>query len=94
MTSSCNGDTTKCIAFGPGRDMFESMEIIAQKQYQAALDCQKNISDFLHGSVTYRHAFVNMANRSVQLENGTTVKTCKAALGYGFLAGTTDGPGA
>ncbi len=29
-----------------------------------------------------------------QLENGTEVQTCPAALGYSFAAGTTDGPGA
>lgn len=29
-----------------------------------------------------------------ELPNGTEVQTCPAALGYGFAAGTTDGPGA
>ena len=29
-----------------------------------------------------------------QLEDGTEVQTCPAALGYSFAAGTTDGPGA
>jgi len=49
--------------------------------------------DFLHGPVQFRHAFVNMANLTVVLDNGDTVRTCPAALGYAFAAGTTDGPG-
>lgn len=35
-----------------------------------------------------------MSNFTFPLANGTTVRTCPAALGYSFAAGTTDGPGA
>jgi neutral ceramidase len=31
VTSTCNGDATTCIAFGPGGNMFESTRIIAGK---------------------------------------------------------------
>jgi len=34
-----------------------------------------------------------MTNYEVKLDNGSTATTCKAALGYSFAAGTTDGPG-
>jgi neutral ceramidase len=35
-----------------------------------------------------------MSNFSFPLENGSYVRTCPAALGYSFAAGTSDGPGA
>lgn len=40
------------------------------------------------------HAFHNMSNFHFELSNGTEVRTCPAALGYSFAAGTSDGPGA
>ena len=36
-TSSCNGWTQLCRASGPGKDMFESTEIIGRKQFEMAL---------------------------------------------------------
>jgi len=36
---------------------------------------------------------VDMSSYQVTLNNGSTVSTCKPALGYSFAAGTTDGPG-
>jgi neutral ceramidase len=39
------------------------------------------------------HFFQDMRYFEFQLANGTAVQTCPAALGYGFAAGTTDGPG-
>merc|ERR1719419_135464 len=34
-----------------------------------------------------------MTQYEVKLADGSTVTTCKPALGYSFAAGTTDGPG-
>ncbi|KAF2223987.1 Neutral/alkaline nonlysosomal ceramidase [Elsinoe ampelina] len=49
----------------------------------------------LEGStVKSLHVFVDMSSKRFVLPNGTEVKTCPAALGYSFAAGTTDGPGA
>ncbi|KAF3920406.1 hypothetical protein ABW20_dc0103595 [Dactylellina cionopaga] len=45
-------------------------------------------------SVKSFHTFVDLSKYSFKHPNGTTVKTCPAALGYSFAAGTTDGPGA
>ena len=45
------------------------------------------------GPVEYIHQWVDMTSYPVQLANGSLAKTCKAALGYSFAAGTTDGPG-
>ncbi|KAF7317824.1 hypothetical protein MKEN_00870300 [Mycena kentingensis (nom. inval.)] len=46
------------------------------------------------GAVRSVHAYVDMAQHEFVLPNGTTVRTCPAALGYSFAGGTTDGPGA
>ena len=48
----------------------------------------------VEGSVGSIHQWIDMTNREVTLDDGTTAKTCKPALGYSFAAGTTDGPGA
>jgi neutral ceramidase len=45
------------------------------------------------GPVDFIHQWINMTNYVVQLANGSLATTCKAALGYSFAAGTTDGPG-
>lgn len=83
-----------CMASGPGKDMFESTKIIGRKQFEVAVSLlEKNDTAKLKGGVAYRHAFINMANLSVALENGTVGCTCPAALGYSFAGGTTDGPG-
>lgn len=49
----------------------------------------------MSGKVDYRHVYINFTNIEVGLDaNGNnTIKTCPAALGPGFAAGTTDGPG-
>lgn len=74
--------------------MFESTEIIGRKQFEHGLKLfQDKKSDRLSGEVSFRHSFIDMSNRNVTLKNGTVVKTCPAALGYGFAGGTTDGPG-
>ncbi|KAK0615886.1 Neutral/alkaline nonlysosomal ceramidase [Bombardia bombarda] len=40
------------------------------------------------------HTFHNMSGFSFRLPNGSEARTCPAALGYSFAAGTSDGPGA
>ena len=37
VTSTCQGSSEQCIAFGPGSDMYESTKIIAERQYRKAL---------------------------------------------------------
>ena len=37
-TSICNERTEKCIAFDPGNIMYESSQIIGQRQYEIAKD--------------------------------------------------------
>jgi neutral ceramidase len=95
LHSTCGGRNELCVASGPGSNMQESTEIIGRRQYevaQALLENAMNGDRLLQGPVAFRHAFVDMAHRNVTVDN-VTVHTCPAALGYGFAAGTTDGPG-
>lgn len=171
QTSTCNGSNEKCIAFGPGEDMFESTKIIGAKQTAKALELFDSASKDgvqLRGKIKFIHQHIDITNqyipvyesaqnllsmyeaeakerRAAQLkrkqssqvdrrrffkrqsagatgalsnstaaslpitsryepakiltdEKGNNVgeyfKTCNAALGYSFAAGTTDGPGA
>lgn len=47
----------------------------------------------LKGSVNFVHQYIDMTNQTITRKDGTTVKTCKPAMGYSFAAGTIDGPG-
>ncbi|XP_002733975.1 neutral ceramidase-like, partial [Saccoglossus kowalevskii] len=93
-TSTCNGKTENCVAFGPGEDMRESTHIIGTHQFSNAWDLYHSATKQLSGKVAYRHQYVNMSDYTVYLNSSTKVKTCKPSLGYSFAAGTTDGPGA
>ena len=37
LSSTCNNRSQNCVGFGPGKDMFESTDIIARRQMQGAL---------------------------------------------------------
>ncbi|CAG2107816.1 unnamed protein product [Medioppia subpectinata] len=93
VTSTCNGNVEKCIAFGPGSDMFESTRIIGDRQYRFAKDLYDKASQEVSGPIEYVHQTINMENVTITLPDNTTGKTCKAAMGVSFAAGTTDGPG-
>ncbi|CAG2115002.1 unnamed protein product [Medioppia subpectinata] len=95
ITSTCHGKNEKCVAFGPGKDMFDSTQIIARKQYQKAKELfEGNSQTKLKGPIQYIYQNIDMSNYEVKLSDNKTVKTCKPALGYSFGAGTTDGEGA
>ncbi|CAH1405695.1 unnamed protein product [Nezara viridula] len=98
-TSSCPDKKDKCIAFGPGRDMFESTHIIATRIMESAWDTWKSKGQLLNGKVSVVHQYVDMPSRNVPYRNPKTgevsmVRGCSPAMGYSFAAGTTDGPGA
>lgn len=98
-TSTCNGKCENCIAFGPGTngDMFESTQIIGDKQFQFALGLMKDsvgaAGSAVEGPIDYRYSFVKMSSLNVTLQDGTVKTLCSPAMGYSFAAGTTDGPG-
>jgi len=60
-TSTCNGRNELCVAPGPGKDMFESTEIIASRQAKVALElfeaaeANGTVIDTTNGHVDYRH---------------------------------------
>ena len=76
--------------------MFESAYIIAKKQFDKAnelLHTPTTEQIEISGTIGSVFQWINMTTYEVQLGNNKTVKTCPAAMGYSFAAGTTDGPG-
>ena len=76
--------------------MFESAYIIGKKQFEKAEELLYRATSEqteISGSVGSVFQWINMTTYEVHLENNVTVKTCPAAMGYSFAAGTTDGPG-
>nr|ATP85026.1 neutral ceramidase [Amorphophallus muelleri] len=97
--STCNGKNELCYGRGPGYpDEFESTRIIGERQLKKAVDLFDTASEQIKGKVDYRHTYINFSQLKVTIpsSNGSeqVVKTCPAAMGFAFAAGTTDGPGA
>ncbi|KAL5557771.1 hypothetical protein UlMin_033982 [Ulmus minor] len=93
--SSCNGDNQLCLGRGPGYpDEVLSTKIIGERQFRRAVDLFKSAKEQLTGKIDYRHVYLNFTDIEVELDGNMVGKTCPAALGPGFAAGTTDGPGA
>ena len=63
--STCDGRTEKCIAFGPGNNMYESNTIIGHKQYQAAKNLFENATLYFEKNsiVDFRHIYIDMQVR-------------------------------
>jgi neutral ceramidase len=101
--STCSdGKSQYCHARGPFFRVKDngasSCYEIGKRQFESARRLYDNldkegtsISGF---SVKSFHTFQDMSNYSFPLPNGSYVRTCPAALGYSFAAGTSDGPGA
>ncbi|KAJ7957945.1 neutral ceramidase-like [Quillaja saponaria] len=93
--SSCHGNDLLCVGRGPGYpDEILSTKIIGERQFKTAVDLFSSATEELTGKIDYRHVYLNFTDIEVELDGNKTVKTCPAALGPGFAAGTTDGPGA
>jgi neutral ceramidase len=103
--STCGGRNEDCHGRGPffglddsgtkscfeiGRRQFEG----ARTLYSSLASASKPSNFISGGTVRSLHTFVSLANYTFPHPNGTLVTTCPAALGYGFAAGTSDGPGA
>ncbi|CAI9777933.1 unnamed protein product [Fraxinus pennsylvanica] len=92
--SSCHGNDQLCVGRGPGYpDEILSTKIIGERQFQKAVDLFTSAKEEITGKIDYRLVYLNFTNIEVVLEGNQVVKTCPAALGPGFAAGTTDGPG-
>lgn len=94
--STCGETVQECHGRGPGFRVsdFESNRIIGERQFQGAKTIMSGNRIPVTGAVKSVHAYLNMANHTFTLPNGTTARTCPAAMGYAFAGGTTDGPGA
>lgn len=97
--STCNGKNELCYGRGPGYpDEFESTRIIGERQFIKAVELFDSASELVKGKIDYRQTYLDFSNLEVTLlsSNGSqeSVKTCSAAMGFAFAAGTTDGPGA
>ncbi|KEY65040.1 hypothetical protein S7711_07375 [Stachybotrys chartarum IBT 7711] len=101
--STCSdGQSQKCHGRGPrfresdagASSCFE----IGKRQFQGALGLYRALNGaprrIQPGGVKAIHTFHDMSEFKFALPNGTEVRTCPAALGYSFAAGTSDGPGA
>ena len=102
--SACGGTNEACHGRGPffrekdngAKSCFE----IGRRQYAAAKELYENMSTDpirITGSSGVRsfHVYQDMNGYTFPSPfNSSTLKTCPAALGYSFAAGTTDGPGA
>jgi neutral ceramidase len=100
-TSLCGNKTQPCHGRGPywGRDDAgtASNYEIGRRQYEGARGLWRNQTAFtpIRGKVVKPfHQFVDFSDLEIVLPNGTLARTCPAAMGYSFAAGTTDGPGA
>ncbi|CAE7179605.1 Neutral ceramidase [Pyrenophora teres f. teres] len=97
--STCGGKSQDCHGRGPFYGLndggHKSCYEIGKRQYQGA----KNLLDSapftaISGNVRSFHTFVDFSNFTFTLSNGSVVRTCPAAMGNSFAAGTSDGPGA
>ncbi|CAL7938819.1 unnamed protein product [Xylocopa violacea] len=96
---TCPGKKEMCFASGPGRDMFESTSVIANKIFKESWRLwQYGDTKEVIGPLRVVHRYVNMAEQTAEYYNETTRRTeqvhgCEPAMGYSFAAGTIDGPG-
>ena len=68
---------------------------IGDRQYKKAKELFNTAQESVGEGVDYRHQYLDMQDTVVapEFSGGKEEHTCKAALGYAFGAGTTDGPG-
>jgi neutral ceramidase len=98
--STCGGSNQPCHGRGPYFGLNDggakSCYEIGKRQSDGAMEIFNAESSLtsITGNVRAFHTFVDYSNFTFTLPNGTLVRTCPAALGNGFAAGTTDGPGA
>ncbi|KAF9041756.1 Neutral/alkaline nonlysosomal ceramidase [Hymenopellis radicata] len=94
--STCGGTAQDCHGRGPGFRIsdFESNRIIGEKQYLGARSVMEGTRSPVLGAVRSVHVYMQMANHTFTLPNGTQAQTCPGAMGFSFAGGTTDGPGA
>ncbi|KAL2423254.1 Neutral ceramidase 3 [Exophiala dermatitidis] len=100
--STCGGRTQPCHGRGPLFGFLDqgtaSCFEIGSRQMAAARDIlgRKVLERIPTSTVSSFHTYVNLSSFEFlsPFKQSRQLKTCSAALGYGFAGGTTDGPGA
>jgi neutral ceramidase len=97
--STCGGKSQDCHGRGPYFGLndggHKSCYEIGKRQAQGARSIyDSNAFTPISGKVRSFHTFVDFSNFTFTLKNGSVVRTCPAAMGNSFAAGTSDGPGA
>ena len=99
-TSLCDNKTQPCQGRGPYFGLDDggtaSNYEIGRRQFEGARNLFENRNAFtpIRGKVVKSiHEYADLSAYRFALPNGTEVKTCPAALGYSFAAGTSDGAG-
>ncbi|KAF2732904.1 Neutral/alkaline nonlysosomal ceramidase [Polyplosphaeria fusca] len=97
--STCGGKSQDCHGRGPYFGLNDGgvkscYEIGKRQSSGAASIFSSNEFTSIEGNVRSFHTFVDFSNYTFTLSNGTKVRTCPAAMGNSFAAGTSDGPGA
>ncbi|KAF2848395.1 Neutral/alkaline nonlysosomal ceramidase [Plenodomus tracheiphilus IPT5] len=97
--STCGGKSQDCHGRGPYYGLNDggakSCYEIGKRQFDGAKTILDSASfTSISGRVRSFHTFVDFSNFTFTLGNGTLVRTCPAAMGNSFAAGTSDGPGA
>ena len=99
--STCGGRSEPCHGRGPyfqqadqgTKSCFE----IGKRQMVAARNLidSDNLQRIPPSTMSFFHRYVNLSSFAFTspFNRSQTLKTCSAALGYGFAGGTTDGPG-
>lgn len=92
FAQSNSGDVTPNIGYG--NNEFENTEYAGRMEYEKAVQLNNTATQYLNGSVDFRHQFVDFENITVAPEfaDGTERHTAPAAMGYSFAAGAEDGP--
>jgi neutral ceramidase len=69
---------------GPGRDDFESTDIIAHRQFEVARDLFESAAETIAGTIDYRHVYVDLAHLEVSDEftGAGEQHTCPSAYGW------------
>ncbi|WP_171013783.1 neutral/alkaline ceramidase [Chitinivorax sp. B] len=80
---------------GPTHNEFDNTRLIGERQLQKALSIHQAARELLVGPIDYRQQFADFSNVNVAplFTDGETRRTCPAALGTAFAAGTEDGRG-
>ena len=90
ITPNLNLDNT-----GPGKDDFETTDIIAHRQFDVAREIFSSAAEPLAGPIDYRQIYVNLGDLEVtgEFTGAGTQHTCPSAFGYAFAAGSTEDGG-